>query len=435
MSADAPTASAGGAFAFHRADIALPRDAPQDYSTGRMKEPPMTPYLARASLPTLAVLALALPGEAQDRKPPAGIRVRAGYELSVAEATLAHPRFLRLDPAGTLYVSRPDAGDIQACRDRDGDGYYETVTPFVQDHRTVHGLCWYDGWLWFSESGAIYRAQDTDGDGRADREETVIARGRLPEGGGHWWRALLVHKDRIYTSIGDSGNITDETATPRQKIWSYALDGSDERLFCAGLRNTEKLVVRPGTDEIWGMDHGSDWFGGPLEKKARAGQPITDLNPPCEMNHYVEGGFYGHPFIVGQRVPRYEFLERADIVELAAKTRPPAWATGAHWAPNAMEFYTGASFPGAAGSAFVAYHGSWNSSERAGYCVTLVLFEDGRPYGEQVYVNFLTTAGEVRGRPVDCAVTPDGTVLISDDHGNRIYRLRYVGGTACKESK
>ena len=60
-------------------------------------------------------------------------------------------------------------------------------------------------------------------------------------------------------------------------------------------------------------------------------QPITDLNPPCEMNHYVQDGFYGHPYIVGIRLPRYEYMDRPDIVELAAKTIPPAWCAGGHW--------------------------------------------------------------------------------------------------------
>ena len=87
-------------------------------------------------------------------------------------------------------------------------------------------------------------------------------------------------------------------------------------------------------------------FGGNFEKNSPAfGQPITDNNPPDEMNHYVQDGFYGHPFIVGNRVPRYEYMDRADIVELAAKTIIPEWATGAHWAPCAMAFYTGNQFP------------------------------------------------------------------------------------------
>ena len=378
-------------------------------------------------LVTLAARAAPEASNAPDRRAPAGVRVRAGYELTVAESTIKNPRFMRFGPDGTLYVSLPNVGEIKACRDKDGDGYFETGATFVHGHPTVHGMFWHDGWLYFTETGAIFRAQDTDGDGKADKEEPVIPAGKLPRGGGHWWRSILIHKDRLYTSIGDSGNATDQTNTPRQKIWSYTLDGKDEQLFCSGLRNTEKLLVRPGTDEIWGMDHGSDWFGETLEKKAQSGQPITDLNPPDEMNRYVAGGFYGHPFIVGQRVPRYEFMNRPDIVALAAKTNPPQWSTAAHWAPNSMEFYTGTQFPGAAGSAFVAYHGSWNRSTPAGYCVTLVLFEDGRPYGEQVYVNLLSEKGEVLGRPVDCAVAPDGSLLISDDQGSRIYRLRYVG--------
>lgn len=356
---------------------------------------------------------------------PDGIRVREGCRLSVAERTLEGPRFLCFAPDGTLYVSLPAAGQIRACRDPDGDGVFENVTTFISGHPTVHGMFWHEGWLWFTESGAVWRAHPGP-DGKPDQTVQVLR--DLPHGG-HWWRSILIHEGRLYTGIGDSGNITDESKTQREKIWSYTLDGRDERLFISGIRNTEKLVVRPDTDEIWGMDHGSDWFGRELEKKdPDSGQPITDLNPPDEMNHYVEGVFYGHPFIVGNRVPRYEFMDRPDIAALAARTTPPEWATGAHWAPNAMMFYTGAQLPGARGDAFVAYHGSWNRSKKSGYCVTRVRFENGHPWGEQVYVNFLTPGGEALGRPVDVAQAPDGSLLISDDTGNRIYRLSFGSG-------
>ncbi len=293
---------------------------------------------------------------------------------------------------------------------------------------TVYGVFWYRRWLWFTESGAIFKARDVNGDGVADEQQTVIPNGQLPKGG-HWWRPILIHQGRLYTGIGDSGNITDESNTDREKIWTYDLEGQDKRLFVSGIRNTKKLVIRPGTDEVWGMDHGSDWFGRPLEGEDNPnGQPITDLNPPDEMNHYVQGGFYGHPFIVGNRIPRYEYMNRRDIVGLAAKTIPPEWPTQAHWAPNAMVFYTGQQFPAEyRGDAFVAYHGSWNRSKKAGYCVTRVLFDQGRPYGELVYVSFLTREGRVLGRPVDVVVAPDGSLLISDDEGGRVYRLSYRG--------
>ncbi len=356
-----------------------------------------------------------------------GIWVRDGYTLSVA-ANLEKARFMAFGPDGTLFVSLPDRGEIKACQDENGDDYYERVVTFVKDHPTVHGMFWYEDWLWFTESGGIFKGRDTDGDGAADEQQVVIPKGQLPTGG-HWWRPILIHKGRLYTGIGDSGNITDESATDREKIWTYSLEGQDKKLFISGIRNTEKLVVRPGTDEVWGMDHGSDWFGRPLEGENNPhGQPITDLNPPDEMNLYVEGGFYGHPFVVGSRIPRYEYANRPDIVELAARTIPPAWETGAHWAPNAMVFYTGDQFPrDCRGDAFVAYHGSWNRDKKAGYCVTRVLFERGRPFGELVYVSFLTGDGRVLGRPVDVVVAPRGTLLISDDEGGRIYRLRFRG--------
>ncbi|RPF82419.1 MAG: hypothetical protein CBC31_001995, partial [Verrucomicrobia bacterium TMED71] len=71
--------------------------------------------------------------------------------------------------------------------------------------------------------------------------------------------------------------------------------------------------------------------------------------------------------------------------------------------------------------------GGWNATQKVGYCLSRILFEDGHPYGEQKMVNFLKDGEEVLGRPTDCIQAPDGTILFSDDTGNRIYRLRYVG--------
>lgn len=358
------------------------------------------------------------------------IWVREGYQLSIVQSDIQQPRFLQFDDNGTLFVSLPDKGIIKSCVDKDGDGYYETVTDFVSGHPQVHGMQWVNGWLWFAESGAIFRARDTNGDGKADQTVTVIKEGALPKGGGHWWRSILLHNGRIYTSIGCSGNIDDDTPTERLKIWSFKEDGSDKKLYCGGLRNTEKLIIRPGTDEIWGMDHGSDNMGEHLERrnKNETRRPITDWNPPCEMNNYVQDGFYGHPYITGNRMPRHEYEDRKDIIDWAAKTIPPAWATPAHNAPCAMLFYQGNQFPQSLkGDAFVAYHGSWNRSERGGYRVTHVLFEDGKPYGEQRYVDFLNKSGDFFGRPVDVIEAKDGSLLITDDWDHKIYRLSYIG--------
>jgi glucose/arabinose dehydrogenase len=381
-------------------------------------------------------LYMVLNGQETAPKVNPGIWVRPGYELTIAVSSELGARHMTFGPDGTLYYTTTPNKVIIAAKDKNHDGYFETVTHFYESENPVSGIFWHDGYVWYAESGAIYKLKDNNNDGIADERDTVLAPGSLPNGGGHNWRPVMIHNGRLYTGLGDPGNITDASATEREKLWSFDLHGKDKKLFVSGIRNTEKLVIRPGTDEIWGMDHGSDWFG----KEAgdgRGKQPVTDYNPPEEMNKYVEGGFYGHPFIVGNKLPRYEYLKRPDIIELADKTIVPEWCGGAHWASNAMMFYDGNQFPAAVkGDAFVAYHGSWNRTIKAGYQVTRVLFENGKPYGELPYVKFLTQDQKVLGRPVDVVQAPDGTILISDDGNqtvdgykqNNIYRLKYVGG-------
>ena len=99
----------------------------------------------------------------------------------------------------------------------------------------------------------------------------------------------------------------------------------------------------------------------------------------------------------------------------------------AHAAGNGMMFYDGDKIPNGKGDAFVAMRGSWNATKKSGYSLSRILFEDGKPYGEQKMVNFLAGGSVVIGRPVDCVQAPDGSILISDDSGNKIYRLSYVG--------
>jgi glucose/arabinose dehydrogenase len=381
-------------------------------------------------------LAVALAGaSAQPRTPevPAGVTVRKGYTLSVAVDKIPNARFLEFDDKGTLFVSRPDKGDIIALTAPDAAGVYRTRATFVSKLSSVHGLCFQGGWLWLSQSKAISKARDTNGDGVAD--ENVLIIDGLPGGTGHWWRSLLVTGDSIYTSVGDSGNITDETQTDRQKIWRYDLEGNKKTLFASGLRNTEKLRIRPGTNEIWGCDHGSDSFGQRLGEEAPNRQPITDYLPPDEFNHYEQGKFYGHPFIVGNRMPRYEFADRKDIVELAERTVPPEWCFPAHSATNGWTFIDPGinekthAFPADhGGDAFVGCHGSWNRSTKTGYKVVRVLFDGGHPYGSLDIVTFLDKDGRtVHGRPVDCVQAADGSILFSDEEGGRVYRIRYTG--------
>src|SRR5688500_6251465 len=167
----------------------------------------------------VACLLAAGPVSADDPPRPQGVvgddvpafTVRPGYRVTLVAKDLEDARFLEFDDAGTLYVSQPKAGTILALRDTDSNGSFEYAAPFVTDKPFVQAMQFKDGWLWFATTGGIFRARDTDNDGASDDVETIIEEGKLPGKTGHWFRSLLVTDDAIYTSVGDSGNITDES--------------------------------------------------------------------------------------------------------------------------------------------------------------------------------------------------------------------------------
>jgi glucose/arabinose dehydrogenase len=158
--------------------------------------------------------------------------------------------------------------------------------------------------------------------------------------------------------------------------------------------------------------------------------------PPCEFNHYIQGGFYGHPFVVGNKVPRPEFEKKEDILELVAKTIPPEWCFGAHWAPNGWTFISKDYFPGVKGDAFCALHGSWNSMTKVGYRVERIVFDNvtGKPSGSQMIVGALSDDSKtVLARPCDCVEAPDGSILFTCDQTKRIFRISRSTSTAAAD--
>lgn len=366
---------------------------------------------------------------------PDGVWVRDGYKLTVAVDSINSPRFLAFGPSGTLFVSVPKEGTVYACTDTDGNGSYEKMTTFIEGRPSgmiAQGIQWHDGYLWLAQLDAVTKHRDTNGDGMADEVVEVLDVEDIPTGkkGGHSWRALLIHGGKIYTHVGDQTNATDEPidASERKKIWTFNLDGSGKKLFASGIRNSEKLVIRPGTDEVWGVDHDIDQFAQPWEAKtiAEFGQPITSHNPPAELNHYQEGHFYGHPWIVGKNQPNINFLDNPKLVEYASMTTIPEWLLPSHCSANSLTFYRGDKIPGAHGDAFIAQKGGWNAKDKVGYCISRVLFEDGHPYGELKVVSFLD-GDNVLGRPVDVVQAPDGSIIFTDDNKHMVYRLEYVG--------
>ncbi|HEY1628462.1 MAG TPA: PQQ-dependent sugar dehydrogenase, partial [Tepidisphaeraceae bacterium] len=367
----------------------------------------------------MLTLALAAPAFAQlpaDVKSDLGpdvpaFKVRPGFRVTraFADKQLREARFIQFSEDGkTLYVSQGGEGKIIALTEPDANGVFQKMSTFVSDVRSVQGMCTHDGWLYFSQAseGSISRVKDVVGGAVTKSDpEVIVPAHTLPSGGGHPFEGLLVDDKNIYATASDPQNMTEEIDTPRKTIYVFDLDGKNKQVFCTGIRNTEKLRYRPGTTDIYGFDHGSDNFGGTFGEKMGTDQPITNLNPPEEFNHYVDGAFYGHPFIMGNGVPRPEFAKRPDIIQLADKTTEPVWCVHAHWAVLGFTFVNSDYFPGLKGDVIFCSHGSWNSKPTpTGCCVERLLFDQvtGRPFGSMTIVD---CQGPERrwARPVDAA--------------------------------
>ncbi|MGA8183678.1 MAG: sorbosone dehydrogenase family protein, partial [Terriglobia bacterium] len=153
---------------------------------------------------------------------------------------------------------------------------------------------------------------------------------------------------------------------------------------------------------------------------------MGDNLPPDYFTHVPQGGFFGWPYsYIGKNLDPRVKEKRPDLV---AKALVPDVLLGPHVAPLESTFYTGKQFPASYWhGAFVALHGSWNRSIHSGYMVVFVPFKNGEPSG--LPISFLNgfdpnpRAKAVDGRPVGVAVAKDGSLLVSDDVGNVIWRV------------
>jgi glucose/arabinose dehydrogenase len=158
---------------------------------------------------------------------------------------------------------------------------------------------------------------------------------------------------------------------------------------------------------------------------------------PDYFTHIEPKGFYGYPWAYsGQhkepRCPAQCEPKRDDYQAMIAKSLTPDLLLGAHVAGLDFTFYTGTQFPAKyRDGAFVAFHGSWNRSKRVGYEVAFVPFKSGKPTGapEDFMTGFMLApdSPDVWGRPVGVFQMKDGSLLVSDDGGKKIWRVSYKG--------
>ncbi|RPJ82546.1 MAG: sorbosone dehydrogenase family protein, partial [Acidobacteria bacterium] len=233
---------------------------------------------------------------------------------------------------------------------------------------------------------------------------------------GHWTRSIVFHprEQKMFVSIGSASNVDAGEDPRRAAINVYNPDGTGHEIYAAGARNVIGLDFYPGTEQLWAAVQERDALGDDLVPDY-----LTTVN---------KGDFFGWPY--AYTGPHEDPRRAGEAPDLVKKTRYPEVLLGSHVAVLDAEFYTGSAFPEKyRGGAFLAFHGSWNRAERVGYSVAFVPFKNGKAAGGPE--NFLTgwmlapEKKEVWGRPVGVLQLPDCSLLVSDDGGNKVWRIRY----------
>jgi glucose/arabinose dehydrogenase len=340
---------------------------------------------------------------------PAGARLRVppGFTISVFADGLDDPRHMIQTANGDVLVSEPGAGKITILR---ADKRYT----FASGLNDPYGLAIHEGWLYIGDEDAVVRLPYTPGATRATTEPQRIV--PLPPGG-HSTRGILFNRagTKMYVSVGSASNVSSGEPPERAAILEFNPDGTGKRIFASGLRNPVGMDWEPRSGALWTAVNERDGLGDELVPDY-----ITDVRA---------GAFYGWPYsYIGPHEDPRRKNERRDLV---ARAVVPSLLIQSHSAPLGIAFYEGSLFPPEdRGSAFVALHGSWNRARRTGYKIIRVPFREGRPAGgyDDFVIGWMTDdqGRAVWGRPVDLLVLRDGSLLISDDGGEKIWRVTYA---------
>lgn len=344
---------------------------------------------------------------------PAGatLHVPPGFHISVWASNLVDPRTMVLSPNGDVFLAEPGGGRITVFRLND-DGSVNRRFTFAAGLNEPFGLAFHDNYLYVGNTDGVVRFPYTSGQTTASGEPQSIA--PLPPGG-HSTRGILFNAagTKMYVSVGSEGNVEVDSDPLRAAITEYNPDGTGKRTFASGMRNPVGMAWEPVTGALWTVVNERDGLG-------------DDLVPDY-ATRVDDGAFYGWPYsYIGQNLdPRIS--GRSDLV---ARAVVPSVLIQSHSAPLGIAFYTGNQFPADyRGRAFVAFHGSWNRAKRTGYKIVSIPMSNGQPTGgyDDFVVGWMTdeNSPDVWGRPVGLLVLPDGSMLISDDGGEKIWRVTY----------
>jgi glucose/arabinose dehydrogenase len=338
----------------------------------------------------------------------AQLHVPDGFTVALYAEGFEQPRYMTLGPSQEILLSDSKAGIVYILKPE--------RKKLIEKLDRPYGLAFWKDYLYVAETTSLKRYKYDAKQMTAGPGEEVVSMKDF--GKGHWTRAVLFDKDgtKMYLGVGSSSNVDAGDPEMRAAINRFNPDGSGHEIFASGTRNPTAIHWYPGTNTLWASVQERDLLG-------------DDLVPDY-FTHIQQGGFYGWPYAyIG---PHEDPRRKGEKPDLVKKTIEPDVMLGAHVAVIDFEFYTGTQFPKHyQGGAFFAFHGSWNRSKRVGQSIGFIPFKNGKPAGplEEFLHGWMLGPDqqEVWGRPVGLLQMTDGSLLVSEDGNNKIYRISYKG--------
>lgn len=339
------------------------------------------------------------------------IKLPAGFKIEVF-AEVDNARSMAMSPSGILYIGNRNGDKVYAVKDTDGDFKADKKWTIASGLNMPNGVAFKDGDLYVAEVSRILKYSGIESK-LANPPAPEIINDKYPTETHHGWKYIAFGPDgKLYVPVGAPCNICESKDEVYASITRINPDGSGREIFASGVRNTVGFTWHPVTKELWFTDNGRDMLG--------------DDIPPCELNRASKTGMhFGYPYCHGGTIKDPQFGDKRPCSDFTV----PAQNLGPHTAPLGIKFYTGNMFPATyKNQAFIAEHGSWNRSKKIGYRVSMVKVENNTQATS--YETFASgwlddETQKVWGRPVDVLELNDGSMLVSDDQADVVYRISY----------
>lgn len=335
-----------------------------------------------------------------------------GFHIEVYADSVINARSMALSPTGTLFVGTRNEGNVYALQDLNNNNQADTMFTIMTEGNMPNGVAFKDGDLYVAEVNRILKFSDIESKLDNPGEPEVIY-DEYPTEKHHGWKYIAFGPDnKLYVPVGAPCNICESEDKIFNTITRINSDGSGLEIVQEGVRNTVGFTWHPETGDLWFTDNGRDMLG--------------DDEPFCELNKASQDfQHFGYPYCHQGDLADPKFGDKRSCSEFVA----PIQNLGPHVAPLGCEFVANTMFPSSFGNKMlIAEHGSWNRSNKIGYRLTIVELDENQ--NATSYEDFISgwldeEEDDVWGRPVDLEWLPDGSLLVSDDFADVIYRVSY----------